>query len=208
MKKMLALLVVLTLVPFTALAADMGVVFIGGPEMETEPVSLDDIQLNEEVDVPGYGVITVTSFTFTDGLGYYGQGYNYVGNTEAYYWSGKEAEFAVLYMDILNTATSGKDFLANCEVKAVYDDIYEYGGWSYQRNYNNASYGDASLDADKNKQNVNWVINPADQFTIDPMYLGHYVFGAALPNAVVNSDKPLMLIITIDGNEITYNIRK
>ena len=61
---------------------------------------------------------------------------------------------------------------------------------------------------DCGKQNKNWVIDPADNFEIDPMYSGHYVFGCTLPNAVVNSEKPLRMVITIDGNELTYNIRK
>ena len=92
-------------------------------------------------------------------------------------------------------------------VKAIYDDVYEYGGWAYQRNYNNG-VGNAKLEVDKQKQNSRWVINAADQFAISPMYEGHFIFGCTLPNAVINSKKPLRLVITIDGNEITYNIRK
>lgn len=45
-------------------------------------------------------------------------------------------------------------------------------------------------------------------FAAGPMYTGHYAFGCTLPNAVVNSKKPLRMVITIDGNELTYNIRK
>ena len=43
-----------------------------------------------------------------------------------------------------------------------------------------------------------------DGFIVD----GHYAFGCTLPNSVVKSKKPLSMVININGNEITYNIRK
>jgi len=214
MKRTVALIIalMLMLVQFGAFA-EMGVQIIGGPETESEPVSLDDIKLNTDIEIPGYASLNPTSFAYQDGLGAYNAGAHepgaYSSGHYSYYWSGKEAEYAILSIDILNTTTTSKEYLANCEVKVVYDDVYEYGGWFYQRNYNNSSseyYFD--MDADKNSQNLNWVINPADQFSIDPMYQGHYVFGCTLPNAVVSSKSPLKMVITIDGNEITYNIRK
>lgn len=216
MKKILSMLLVLMMLlsAAVALAEDgMGVQVIGGPEAGTGPVSLDDIKLNAEIEIEGYATITPTSFAFQDGLGTYKAGQNepgaYGANLYEYYWSGAEAEYAILFMDMLNITTKPQDYLANCEVKAVYDDSFEYAGWYYQRNYDNASSQSYyKMDADKERQNINWAINAADQFAINSMYAGHYIFGCTLPNAVVNSEKPLRLVITIDGNELTYNIRK
>lgn len=215
MKKILSMLLVLMvlLTAAAALADGMDVQVIGGPEAETEPVSLDDIKLNVDIEIEGYSTITPTSFAFQDGLGAYEAGKNRPGASGAryydYYWSGTEAEYAILFMDMLNITANPQDYLANCEVKVVYDDSFEYAGWYYQKNYDNLTNDWCyELDADKDHQNINWAINAADQFSIDPMYQGHYIFGCTLPNAVVNSKKPLRLVITIDGNELTYNIRK
>lgn len=211
MKKIISILVALSLllsVP-TAMAAEMGVQVIGGPETATETVSLDDLKLEVEAEIDGWGILTLTGYEVQNGLGYYRAGrqdvYSAAGD---YYWSGEEAEFAVLYADIVNTQIRNKDYLGKVEVKAVYDDVYEYAGWAYQRNYDNDTTNWDSLESDKGKQNTRWVINVADQFAIGPMYEGHYIFGCTLPNAVFKGNKPLKIVITIDGNEITYNIRK
>lgn len=210
MKKILATLLALSLLlGCSAAMAEMGVQVIGGPETETEPVSLDDLKLNVDAEIDNWGIVTATEYDVQDGLGYYRSGCTNVYNAERdYYWSGNEAEYAVLYVDILNVSLSDKDYLKDVSVKAVFDDVYEYGGWAYQRNYNNGTYKYDSLEVDRSKQNTRWAINAADQFVISPMYQGHYLFGCTLPNAVINSKKPLKLVITIDGNEIIYNIRK
>ena len=186
MKRTVALLVflMLVLVQFGAFA-EMGVQLISGPEEETEPVSLDDFKLNADARIDGYGILTGTSFDFVGDLIRVSNGIDY--------HSGEEAEFALLRMDILNTEKTSRNFLAACEVSVIYDDAYEYGGWCYQYNY------------DKHKERV---LDSNDFFGIDPMYTGHYCFGCTLPNAVVNSKAPLKMIIKLDGNEITYNIRK
>lgn len=213
MKKIILMMLVLTVlfsVPVTAEA--MGVQAVGGPDSQSEPVSLDDVKLNVEAEIDGYGIFLPNEFEFADRLGFYCQGYNEVNfnNGNWCYQSGNDAEYAILRVDITNTALGQRDFLANCEVKAVYDDVYEYAGWCYQVNYDNKISTNALYDygEDKGKQNTRWVINEADNFSIGPMYTGHYVFGCTLPNSIVNAKKPLKLIITIDSNEITYNIRK
>lgn len=209
MKKILSMLLVLSMLLGCSVAmAEMGVQVIGGPETETEPVSLDDLKLNVEAEIDGYGILCATDFAYKDRLGYYRSGRSDIYNADDFYLSGTEADYALLRIDITNTSTKPRDFLASCEVKVVYDDVYEYGGWCYQYNYNNKTYNSSYSGEDSQKQNTNWVINAADQYAIDPMYQGHYVFGCTLPNAVVNSKKPLRMVITIDGNEITYNIRK
>ena len=211
MKKVLSVLLVLSmlLTASAALAEGMGVQMIGGPDISTDPVSLDDIQIGTSVDVEGYATFLPTSFGYLDGLGAYKAGKNEVGynfnDNNTWAESGNDAEYAVLRIDITNLNIKDKNFLEDCTIKVVYDDIYEYAGWAFQYNYDNKSY---DRHAYKNEQNENYVINEADIFAIGPMYTGHYCFGCTLPNAVVEGKQPLRMEITIDGNEITYNIRK
>ncbi len=210
MKKIISTLLAITLFLgcVSVIAEGMGVQVIGGPVEEAEPVNLDDLKLNVEAEIPKWGILKLTGYEVADGLGYYRSGRRDVYNSTDYYWSGNEAEYVIVYADILNTALADKNYMEHVAVKVVFDDVYEYGGWSYQRNYNNSNSNGASLDADKKKQNSRWAINASDIFNIGPMYEGHYIYGCTLPNAVINSKKPLKMIITIDGNEITYNIRK
>lgn len=234
MKKILAMLLALSLLlGCSAAMAEMGVQVIGGENTSTQPVSLDDVQLKSTVEIPGWGDITPLSFDVWDcvmvrkpgmlgTISCYDHSGSYIrpdGYDEYYcfklkiecanhavdgypwwsedfvthYESGTQADFAFLTMDILNTTTGKVDFLKDCSVKVIFDDTVEYAGWSYQ------------CDMDLNR--CTW-ISSENNFVIDPYYAGHYVFGCTLPNAVVNSKKPLRMEITIDGNEITYNIRK
>lgn len=214
MKKILSVLLVLSmlLTASAALAEGMGVQVIGGPTTETEPVSLDDLKLNVDAEIPGFGVLTLTEYKVLDYLGYYtaGQTYFYDGYSLHYYQSGNEADYVFLYADILNTTTAPKDYLASVEVKVIADDTYEFLGWYYQRNYDNKAYRHNTSDYPEfsSKQNETFAIDVADNFAISPMYKGHYIFGCTLPNAVITNKNSLRMVITIDGNEITYNIRK
>lgn len=188
-KGWLCLLVLLmALTASAALAADMGVQIIGGPDMEGEQASLEDFKLNAPVAVDGFGTLTGTQYEVVDELNYY-YGSSWIGTYE----SGKEAEYALLSMDILNTQTKAVNYLDQAEVRAIYDDVYEFAGWAYQR------------DADRK---IDYALASDLEFVIEPMYNGHYFFGCTLPNAVIESKAPLRLIITLGGNEITYNIRK
>lgn len=201
------------MLPSVASADDMEVTLIGGQEEEAVPVSLDDIQLNKEATIDGYAIILPTEFQMADQLGYYQAGANGIYYSYdyhyGYYQSGQEAEYALLRMDITNLATISRDFLADCEVKAVYDDTYEYAGWTYQCNYDNATDDSANRYGEDNGiQNVRWAIDSEDNFPIEPMYQGHYIFGCTLPNSIVNSKSPLRMEIKIGGNDITYHIRK
>ena len=161
------------------------------------------------LNIDGWGIFTLTSFEVQDALGNDRAGHTSVCDaSKDFYVSGQEADYAVLYADILNTQLKDKNYLESVSVKAVYDDVYEYAGWAYQRDDNNTTYNSYSLEVDRGKQNYRWGINAADQFAISPMYEGHDIFGCTLPNAVIHGKKPLKLIITIDGNEITCNIRQ
>lgn len=193
MKKTVALLValVLMLAQFGAFA-EMGVQLISGPEEETEPVSLDDFKLNTSTKIDAYGTLTGTSFEYIDSIYQMGKGRT-DSNWGDNFKSGTEADYALLRIDILNDTTSSRNYLSSCTVTAIFDDVYEYGGWCFQYNFDVSDVR---------------VVNDADQYSINPMYTGHYCFGCTLPNAVVESKAPLKMIITLDGNEITYNIRK
>lgn len=210
MKKLLGVLLVLAMALSlsASLAEGRGVQIIGGPDMGAQTVSLDDMKLNSEAVIDGYGCITLTSFEYVDKLGYYDRGeHDLYYDSEDLYASGVEADYALLKADILNTSVTPKSFLTACEVKVIFDDLYEYGGWYDQYDWNNAS-NDGSNYLNAGAQNTTWVIDKEDRFEIGPMYTGHYAFGATLPNAVINSKKPLRMIITLDGNELTYHIRK
>ncbi len=193
MKKILCFamaLVMLLGLAASAFAADMGVVpIVPVDETEPDPVNLDDMKINTEYDLDGWGVMTLTSCAFADRLYRYDKG-GYTGS----YKSGEEADYLLLHADIVNTTLKPKNYLADVTVKAVFNEDFEYSGWAYQ------------YDLDRGYSD--YVIYPDDNFVIEPMYAGHYVFGCALPNAIVNSKNPLQLIFTVDGNEFTFNVRK
>lgn len=215
MKKTLVVTVMLLAIFTLCFAADnnMGVKALGNDKTANEKVSLDNLVVGKEVEIEDYAIVKPTEFGFFDSLGYYNKGSRDIGAYGSmyggYYYSESEAEFAILRVDLTNTAIEAKDFLKNCSVKVVFNDKYEYEGWSYQSNYdkfaNNNYY---RLEEDKGKQNKRYAINSGEQFAINPMYVGHYIFGCTIPNTIVESTKPLKMIITIDGNELTYNIRK
>ena len=198
MKKWLVIMVALLLsVSMTAQAAELGVQIIGGQTEAAETVSLDDIKIDVPVDIYGFGMINPSSYTVQDKLYRYRKGSKSGSDT---YNSGNEAEYVLLKMDITNTTSTPKNYLADVEIKVVFQDNFEFAGWCYQYNWDNSS-------GDK-KYSANYVIHPEDNYSIDPWYVGHYCFGCTLPNAVVDSKAPLRMEIKIGGNEITYNIRK
>ena len=72
MKRILSMVFVLMML-LTAVSAwaenNMAVQVIGGPDAENEPVSLDDVKLNVDAEIEGYGIITPTSFQFGNYFG-------------------------------------------------------------------------------------------------------------------------------------------
>ena len=206
MKKFLSLVLVFLLILNCGIAvAEMGVQIVGETPAEAEPVSLDNMQLNTEVEVPGWGSITLTSCRYLDSLFQYKPGMHTVAGNWEQFASGQEADYLVIQADIINTTAASRDYLSSVEVRAFFRDV-EFVGWSWQYNWNNEvkTYDWNELNGVQNKE---FVISRDDQFSIDPFYAGHYCFGCTLPNAVVSSEEPLKLVITIDGNEITYNVR-
>jgi len=202
------LILTISIVSATAAFAEMGVQMIGEPTIDTEPISLADVKLGVDVTIDGYGRLTPTTYVVQSKLGRYKKGANVP--SDFWYNSGQDAKYVILTMDIVNLTMKDKNFLENIKIKAVFDDIYEFDGWAHQFNYNNDAvnswfneYGEYN-----NKQNMEFVIDVADIFPISTMYAGHFCFGVTLPNAVIDAKEPLRLVIIMDGNEITYNIRK
>lgn len=127
--------------------------------------------------------------------------------------SGVNADFVWFMVDFTNLQKKSYDFTNNVSVKVVYQDDYEFSGWVRQVNYDYINCGSEGRDVsrygwDNRCPNV-VVLDPANVESIDMMYTGTYVFGATLPNSVIEDNKsPLQMIISIDGNELIYNIQK
>lgn len=203
-KRVMAVCFILILLLTSSVHAE-GVQVIGSGNT-TENVSYEDIKMGVDITIDDYAIITPVSFEFTDQFGWYRQGRNDVyWSNDDYDHSGHEAEYAIIRFDIINLSKKEKNFLGNVSGKYVYDDSIEFGGRFDQLNYDNKTDGGGP---DANNQNKRWCIHETDQFGILPLYQGHYWFVAAIPNAAVDSKKPLSVVISIDGNEFTYQIRK
>lgn len=200
MKKILACFLLFVICLPIAYADDLGIQIIGAPETQTETVSLDDIKLNTEVTIDGFARLVATEFDFVDVMPVYKEGSNDQTITAS---SGVYADYAALYMDIVNLSKGSIDYLDSCDVVAYYyyDDEYVFTGGGNQINWDNKP-SDSNLDP-------KYVpISSNDNFAIGSMYKGHYVFGLTLPNEVVHGKGALKLVINLSGNEITYNVRE
>lgn len=242
MKKILLVLLVLSMLlsASAALAEDLGVQVIGGPDAEAMTMSLDDLQIGQSYTIDGYAKVKPVEYLVVDYFAQFNKDANYGnvgGNKKAnathvfvdqlnkdwyYNWrwwdaqwndSGVNAEFAWFLMDVTNLQKKGVNFMENATVKVIYQDEYEFAGWVRQINYDYINYGEEGRNVsrygfDTHGPNV-VVLDPSNAEAIDMMYTGTYAFGATLPNNVIEDTKsPLQMIITIDGNELTYNIRK
>lgn len=234
MKKIFTMLLVLSMLLgcSVAMAEDLGVQVIGGPDSASTPMSLDDMQLGKSYTIDGYAKITPVDALFVDYFAQFAKdadyrdvNYDYRGDNVyyqeealkgngAYYYkqagwmdSGLNADFFWLQIDITNAQKKSVKFMSSASVKIVYDEEYEFNGWVRQANfdYNTAVYRyNAST-----KGAPFAVLDPGNEESIDMMYTGTFIFGCTLPNSVVEDTKtPLKMVITIDGNELTYNIRK
>ena len=188
MKRFLSLvLAVLLLCLSIASAAAEGVVILSAPGMnqDSQPVSLDDVRPGDTAEIES-AILKFGDFEILDRIKIYGR-----GNVE----SGKEADFAVFYIDVTNLAKIPVDFLKDVEVSVWYNDEYQFGGWAGQFDLDR-SYSDQIRD------------DKGEQFEINPLYVGHYAFVCPLPNFAVTSKAPMRMVIRLMGNEITYNARK
>lgn len=173
----------------------------------TEKQQYDDVQIGQIFSIDMFGEVTITDCTFISEIGYYQAGNQTVGSSDDYYRSGEEAQFAVLSVDIVDTQPVEYDYLQSYEVRA-FDGKNTYGGWAFQKNFNNSIVDDISYGVDSGLQNTNWVINAADNYAIQPSDTGHYVFGCTLPNTVINGRGQLKLSFSIENYEFVYYLRQ
>lgn len=133
------------------------------------------------------------------------------------YWndSGANAEFAWLVLDITNLQKSEMLYLGEITVKVVYDNEYEYAGWvrQFNKDYTTPVYRKGQAEKAFYAMNGDFqqgliALDPEDEQPIGMVYTGKYAIGCTLPNAVVESKRPLKMIINIGGCELTYIIRK
>lgn len=234
-KAILLLGVMMMMVPAASVSAEeLEVQLIGGDDAAVGAASLDDVQLGEVYEIDGFARIEPLDFQYVDFFPQYVSGMNGVNDTEwdlrmesydtkvlyfdgndNYYYlnidwinSGKNAEFAWFLVDITNKQKMPVNFMdeETTQVKVIFDDEYEYAGWVRQFNYDYDT--ERKSDWEEYGTFIRGAIRPDSAEEIDMMYTGHYVFGCTLPNAVMNGDEPLSMVITLGDSEITYNIRK
>lgn len=192
-----------------AFSENMGVIIINSSE-EKDTAYADDMLLNVPTEIDSFGIVTPTDFQIADQFGWYRQGYQTVYDAQNDYdFSGNDAEYAILWFDILNTCYQERHYLANYDsdisATVILDDQYSFSGWVGQLNYD---YSTSDYGPDAGKQNVRWVINGKDQFAIIPMSVGHYMCVCEIPNLAVKGDAPMRMVIQIGDVELIYNIRK
>lgn len=117
-------------------------------------MSFDDMQLEQVYEIDGYVKVAPLSFEYKDSFLQYDPdhpGDNAIGGEhvegrisydkwDCYSYilqnkSGEKASFAWFAVDITNMQKEPLVFGENCEVKVVFDDEYEFGGWFRQFNY-------------------------------------------------------------------------
>jgi len=189
-------------------AADSGVILITA-EPVTEPVrpaTLDDMKLNVPVEIPGHALVTITSADFYDELTLDESAFeDGAGNLSAAP-SGPDAEFLLLYVDILNISAGPVDYVKSMSVTITHQNAYMYGGFAYQCNY-------ALRDAPSYAHALS--LRPAFPFKVAAtsevgLYgTGHYAIGCALPqNVVTSKTSPLQVTLKLDGHEIVYHVNR
>lgn len=217
-----------------AMAEDLGIQIIGGPDVKTQPLTLDDLQLGQMYTIDGYAQITPQEFLFADFFGQYEKdadysnvGYWYRVSENVYFeesgakgdygryahdsvWveSGSNAEFGWFQLDIVNLKKTSINYFEEASVKVVYAEDYEFAGWIRQVNFD---YTDKAYryGGPETVCGTYAVLNPANVEAVEMLYTGTYIFGCTLPNYVVEDKKaPLKMIIDLGGNELTYHIRK
>lgn len=227
MKKFIAIFLMMLLVlSSTASSENLDIQVIGDDSAEMMPVTLDDIQLDTMIEIPGYAELTPIWWDIADC--FFQRKKGVLGKINVYSSSGRDynegidhtiecdkhstdeykfysedwlihnesktqTDFSILLMDITNITNEAIDFGKNIAVKVVFDNNVEYQGWYRQRDYD---------------LNVCTILDPEDNFPIDPSYTGHYVFGCTLPTAVINGSEPLRMVIELGDSELTYNVRK
>ena len=140
--------------------------------------------------------------------------------------SGTDGDFVCLRIDLNNLSTKAVNFLSEINVIVVEDENYKFQGWivQYDENYKISRLEQASVidsyvegrmknlfAASKHSDygtTVFAALHQNDEEPIAVRYSGHYVVGCCLPTDVLNSTSELKLVITLNGEEAIYYIRK
>lgn len=198
MKRVILILCLLFVAAMFVFADDAAVI----PEVDITPASMDNMKIGETITVDGLGRLTFAFADYVDYIHSYKKDKTHISRYDNdCLSSGSDAEYYVIYADIINTSLDKKNYLSDYSVTATYDDVYQFTGWAHQLDWNNTYQH-----FDDGYSRVAY-IHDDNQFEIEPMYAGHYVFGVALPNAVVDGEEPLSIMIRIEDDCFTYNIR-
>lgn len=196
-------------------------------------MSLDDMQLGTTYTIDGYATVTPVETMFVDYFAQFNKDadanrtdWNWAGSNsgiviysagrEVHYYveagwkdSGVKEDFFWLRMDITNLKMSPVNYMSDEEatVKVVYNDEYEFAGWVRQADFDiNSAVFRQGMDT----QGAPFaVLDPANEEPVDMMYTGVFIFGATLPNAVVEDKKgSLCMEIKLGDYDLTFNINK
>ena len=187
MKKLLCMLLTLVLMVPSVSAMASEVIMISSPDTKDSeyPGTIDDLKIGVGVDM---GDRVYMPFD-----GRVDERYNIGGYP---YWveSGDEAEYLLLYLDIINMAPTKQMFLKEAKVVVTYTNSrgdYKFAGFVRQGGSNHDNYR----------------IEQKDFTEIDPLYNGYYLCGCAIPNFVVNSEGRIKMEITVGDTVVTWVYR-
>lgn len=229
MKKLAAFILACLMFSSAAYAQDLNIQVIGGPGMNAQTQSLDDMKIGTSYTLDGYANVTPVEIMTVDCFAQFNKDADYSNvysrsydnnlstvyirknDDDMYYnwrwqdavWqdSGTNAEFVWVKMDVTNLQKKAIDFTELTSVKIIYQDEYEFAGWVRQINYDYLRHD--NLDVYRNAADRSHpnavVLNPENIEKVDMMYTGTYAFGATLPNSVVENAKDSLKMIITMG---------
>ncbi len=139
----------------------------------------NNLQLGQTLHLDGIGDVTPLSCTY----------YNKLYSHKWEHKVAKNEQYLLFEVDILNTNRQAREYLPRAEMKVFYDGYYTYQGEVQQLNDTDTNYCNST------------------EAELKPLYNSSYAFACKLPNAVINGDGPLTLILTLDGVQLTYDVR-
>ena len=176
-------------------------------DRDTPGADLNDLKLGERITINNTTALHLTAYSELNRLGYYPASND--RDFSKAYDSGIETQYILVKMSIKNRGKYRINYLQDAHVEVVFDQNYRFGGWTQQYDHQKPTSTSTFVnEQDVGRQNENYVVSAADRYDIDPGQTGYYCFGCTLPNAVLSGTKPLKMIISIDGTEITHYIRK
>ena len=170
-----------------------------------------ELKAGNAVTIDDYAIITVTEAKIADHMNSYKEdatAMSYSWSENVKYNSGADAEYYALIVDIINLQLVPVDFLEDIKVTATFNDKYSFQGFAEQFNWDNTydNIMDGGLGGgSKLISHYSFIAEP-DRFDILPLYTGHYVFGAKLPNAVLKMDGDLVFHITHGEHTLTFTV--